>query len=367
LTPGRGLLADWRRQLHLKTIFGVGMRIAFVGKGGSGKTTVSALFIRHLAAAGAPVLAIDADINQHLGAALGLDEETAAAIAPLSRHTAQIKDHLRGENPRIPSAAEMVKTTPPGSGSRLLRFGEDSPVDAWCAHRLGGELAGTRLMVTGVFEEADLGVACYHSKVGPAELLLNHLVDGPGEYVVMDMTAGADAFASGLFTRFDATFLVVEPTRKSLSVHHQYRRYAEEYGVGVFAVGNKIADPGDLDFLRGELGPTLIGGLTYSRAVRAQERGEPLSFDRIEPENRTLLAELQRRVDEVPKDWDRFSELARHFHVKNALSWANNATGTDVTAQIDPDFSFAHHALTRRAAPPSASQSTHSETAAAGR
>ena len=50
------------------------------------------------------------------------------------------------------------------------------------------------------------------------ELLLNHLVDGPGEYVVVDMTAGADAFASGMFTRFDLTFLVAEPTRKSVGV-----------------------------------------------------------------------------------------------------------------------------------------------------
>ena len=50
------------------------MKIAFVGKGGSGKTTLSSLFIRHLATTGAPVVAVDADINQHLGAALGLDE-----------------------------------------------------------------------------------------------------------------------------------------------------------------------------------------------------------------------------------------------------------------------------------------------------
>ena len=40
------------------------MRIAFVGKGGSGKTTAAALFSRHLATGGAPVLAVDADINQ---------------------------------------------------------------------------------------------------------------------------------------------------------------------------------------------------------------------------------------------------------------------------------------------------------------
>jgi CO dehydrogenase maturation factor len=59
------------------------VKIAFVGKGGSGKTTLSALFARHLAASGAPVVAIDADINQHLGVALGLDEADAAAVPPL--------------------------------------------------------------------------------------------------------------------------------------------------------------------------------------------------------------------------------------------------------------------------------------------
>jgi CO dehydrogenase maturation factor len=46
------------------------MKIAFVGKGGAGKTTLAALFSRHLAAAGRAVLAIDADINQNLAAAL---------------------------------------------------------------------------------------------------------------------------------------------------------------------------------------------------------------------------------------------------------------------------------------------------------
>jgi CO dehydrogenase maturation factor len=49
------------------------MRIAFVGKGGSGKTTSAAMFSRYLAAQDVPVLAIDADINQHLAKALGHD------------------------------------------------------------------------------------------------------------------------------------------------------------------------------------------------------------------------------------------------------------------------------------------------------
>jgi CO dehydrogenase maturation factor len=314
------------------------MRVAFVGKGGSGKTTVSALFIRHLAAAGAPVVAIDADINQHLGTALGLAEQEASALPALSGHTLGIKEYLRGDNPRIGSADEMVKTTPPGRGSRLLSFSSLGPVDTWCGTPLTDALHGVRLFTTGVFEEADLGVSCYHSKIGSAELLLNHLVDGPGEYVVMDMTAGADAFASGLFTRFDATFLVVEPTRKSLSVYRQYRRYADEYGIAVHVVGNKIADRDDLEFIRAEAGDALVASLGASRFVRAQEQGRESGIGGLEPDNRTALAALRQKVDGIEKDWHRFTALAHHFHAKNATAWANAATGVDLTAQIDPEW-----------------------------
>src|SRR5919197_4770199 len=109
------------------------VKIAFVGKGGSGKTTLSSLFVRHLVAAGAPVVAIDADINQHLAAALGLPEEEAAAIPALGEHLPKIKEYLRGDNPRISSAEAMVKTTPPGRGSRLLRIGGDDPIQTGLA------------------------------------------------------------------------------------------------------------------------------------------------------------------------------------------------------------------------------------------
>ncbi|MFD0742580.1 hypothetical protein ACFQ1L_12740 [Phytohabitans flavus] len=152
------------------------MKIALVGKGGSGKTTLAALFARHLAAGGAPLLAIDADINQHLAAALGASEDEAVLLPALGDHLAGIKEYLRGSNPRISSAAAMVKTTPPGRGSRLLSITGANPIyDA-----LVREVGGIRLAVTGPFATEDLGVACYHSKVGAVELLLNHIVDGPG-------------------------------------------------------------------------------------------------------------------------------------------------------------------------------------------
>lgn len=317
------------------------MKIAFVGKGGSGKTTLSSLFIRHLAADGAPLLAVDADINQHLGAALGLDDEEAAALPAMGAQLPLIKDYLRGSNPRIASAATMIKTTPPGEGSRLLRVDEENPVYAACARTVPlDDGASVRLMATGPFTESDLGVACYHSKVGAVELCLNHLVDGPGEYVVVDMTAGSDSFASGMFTRFDMTFLVAEPTRKGVSVYRQYKEYAQDFGVSLKVVGNKVQGADDLDFLRAEVGDDLLATVGHSDWVRAMEKGRPPRFGLLEESNRAALRTLRETADSSyeQRDWRRYTRQMVHFHLKNAESWGNAKTGADLAAQVDPSF-----------------------------
>ncbi|MFK4145596.1 ATP-binding protein [Streptomyces sp. NPDC004065] len=316
------------------------MKIAFVGKGGSGKTTLSSLFVRHLAASGAPVVAVDADINQHLGAALGLEEAEAAALPAMGDHLPMIKDLLRGTNPRIASAETMIKTTPPGEGSRLLRVREDNPLYDACAHPVELDGGTVRLMVTGPFTDADLGVACYHSKTGAVELFLNHLVDGRDEYVVVDMTAGSDSFASGMFTRFDITFLVAEPTRKGVSVYRQYKEYARDFGVVLRVVGNKVQGRDDLDFLRAEVGDDLLVTVGHSDWVRSMEKGRPPRFGLLEDANRRALRMLHVAADATYelRDWDRYTRQMVHFHLKNAASWGNERTGADLAAQIDPGF-----------------------------
>ncbi|MFF6775390.1 ATP-binding protein [Streptomyces sp. NPDC012637] len=316
------------------------MKIAFVGKGGSGKTTLSSLFIRHLAAAEAPVVAVDADINQHLGAALGLSDEEASALPAMGAHLPLIKDYLRGSNPRIASADTMIKTTPPGEGSRLLRVREDNPVYEACARSVRLDDGELRLMATGPFTESDLGVACYHSKVGAVELCLNHLVDGPDEYVVVDMTAGSDSFASGMFTRFDMTFLVAEPTRKGVSVYRQYKEYARDFGVALKVVGNKVQGADDVDFLRSEVGEDLLVTVGHSDWVRSMEKGRPPRFELLEAANRTALQTLQNAADDsyAHRDWERYTHQMVHFHLRNAESWGNAKTGADLAAQVDPGF-----------------------------
>ncbi|UFQ17145.1 MULTISPECIES: ATP-binding protein [Streptomyces] len=324
------------------------MKIAFVGKGGSGKTTLSSLFIRHLAATGAPVIAVDADINQHLGPALGLDDAEASRLPALGAHLPLIKDYLRGSNPRITSADTMIKTTPPGEGSRLLRVREDNPVYDACARPLELDGATVRLMVTGPFTEADLGVACYHSKTGAVELCLNHLVDGRDEYAVVDMTAGSDSFASGMFTRFDMTFLVAEPTRKGVSVYRQYKEYARDFGVDLKVVGNKVQGQDDIDFLREQVGDDLLVTVGHSDWVRAMEKGHPPHFAQLEEPNRRSLQTLQDTVDASyeRRDWERYTRQMVHFHLKNAQSWGNERTGADLAAQVDPDFVLCEQTVT---------------------
>jgi CO dehydrogenase maturation factor len=309
-------------------------KVACVGKGGSGKTTLASLFSRSLGAQHDAVLAIDADINQHLGEALGLAAHEAAAVPPLGLEIGRLKHYLRGTNLRIASDEAMIKTTPPGRGSRLVRVKESNPLYAYFAR----DVNGVTLLVTGPFSDEDLGLKCYHSKVGAVELLLNHCADSQDEYIVVDMTAGADAFASGLFTRFDLTCIVVEPTLRALSVYQQYKAYAQGYGVRLCVIGNKVENEDDVAFLREHTGEDLLTWLGRSAYVRAMEKGhiQPLAY--LEEEQRRALHTIKAAADACAKDWTTFYRQAVEFHRKNALAWANAQTGEDLTLQIDPEF-----------------------------
>ncbi len=56
------------------------MKIAVVGKGGSGKTTTSAVLARTFARHGHETLALDCDTNPNLGISLGLGEKATERL-----------------------------------------------------------------------------------------------------------------------------------------------------------------------------------------------------------------------------------------------------------------------------------------------
>ncbi len=70
------------------------MKIAVVGKGGSGKTTTAAIVARSLARHGHTTLAMDCDSNPNLGISLGLGEEaTERLVAVRDAVDAGQEDH----------------------------------------------------------------------------------------------------------------------------------------------------------------------------------------------------------------------------------------------------------------------------------
>jgi len=222
-----------------------------------------------------------------------------------------------------------------------LRPGGPDPVHDLAAVTPGGAL----LLATGPFEPDDLGVSCYHAKTGAVELYLNHLVDGPGEYVVVDCTAGADSFASGLFTRFDLTVLVAEPTSKGVSVYRQWQDYSAGYDVAVTVVGNKVQSPEDLAFLRQHAGADLLAWCRHEPAIRAMEQGRPFALDDLGQATVAALAAIRDTLDARPRDWARYTSQAAEFHRRNARGWASAAAGEDLAAQIDPEFILGPDAL----------------------
>ncbi len=64
------------------------MKLGVVGKGGVGKTTLSALLAQAYAADGKVVLAVDTDSNPNLAMSLGLDLPAAEALPLLPRSLA---------------------------------------------------------------------------------------------------------------------------------------------------------------------------------------------------------------------------------------------------------------------------------------
>lgn len=132
---------------------------------------------------------------------------------------------------------------------------------------------------------------------------------------------------------------MAEPTRKGVSVYRQYRDHAREFGIRVAVIGNKVTGEDDLLFLKEQMGDDLLTHLVQSPWVRAAEQGRAEGgSDSLEPHNRHALSILRETVDAHPRDWPALHRHAVEFHLRNARSWADEATGLDLAGQVDPGF-----------------------------
>lgn len=192
------------------------MRLAVAGKGGAGKTTISATLARLAAMAGRSVVAVDADANPNLSSALGLDVAAAARLSPVP-----------------PSLVSRKR-----GGSGLLE-----PIDAVLrAHTVVGP-DGVRLLGMGAPAHADEGCLCSAHAVVSAVL---EDLGGPDRFVVVDMEASPEHLSRGTVRHVDAIVLVAEPYYRSLETVRRMASLIAELAVPLVAVvSNKIRNGQD--------------------------------------------------------------------------------------------------------------------------
>jgi CO dehydrogenase maturation factor len=314
------------------------VRIAVTGKGGSGKTTVSSLLIRWLVSRGRRVLAIDGDINQHLGQALGFDEAQVSALPKLGNEGQKLRQFVKGSNPHLKSLDHIVETTPPGRGSGFIRFGNrENPI----LKHFSLIQDNLQFVAIGGHSQEEVATTCYHKFTAAEGIFLNHLLDRDDEIVIGDMVAGADPFASsGIASRYDIIVVVVEPTIKSLEVFRQACGYLAPFGLAPIVVGNKVNDIDDLRFLEENVGDALIGCLGASKFIRALDRGDFLDISHLEEKNREILATIEEKIDITRRDWKHLYDVGLKYHKIVADSWGERWLGVDPLTQIDPAFSY---------------------------
>ncbi|MDQ3734267.1 MAG: AAA family ATPase [Actinomycetota bacterium] len=229
------------------------MRIAVAGKGGAGKTTISATLARLGAQSGLSVVAIDADANPNLGVALGASPEVARSVRAIPSSFVSRQLGGAGLNSPVEDVLDSYAVAAP-DGVRLLAMGAP-------AHAEEGCLCSAHAVVSAVIE--DLGA-------------------DPHRLVVVDMEASPEHLSRGTIRNVDVVCLVAEPYYRSLETVRRMAGLAAELTVPILVVANKVRSEADSEALaefclRHDL--SLAGVVPWSDEVGVADRARTAVID----------------------------------------------------------------------------------------
>ena len=208
------------------------MKIAVTGKGGVGKTLISAVLAKLFVGRGFKVFAIDADPDANLASALGFPE--ASKITPLIEMKKLIEERTGA---KVGSLNPYFKMNPKV---------DDIPDKYFVKYE------GVSLAVMGTVRGGGLGCTCPENVFLKA--LLRHLIVEREEVVILDMEAGIEHLGRGTVESVDKLLIVVEPGRHSIETAKRISNLAGEIGITRLGmVGNKIRNDDDRKFITGSL------------------------------------------------------------------------------------------------------------------
>ena len=225
------------------------MKIAVSGKGGVGKTTVTAIWGRLFADEGRKVFLVDADPDSNLASALGV------APKDLPTPLVALKDLIKERTGADPDKV--------GQYFRLNPHVADLP-DAYAV-----SVGPMRLLVLGGIRGGGQGCACPQGTFLKA--MLRHLMLERQEVMLVDMEAGLEFLGRASVMGIDALVAVVEPGKRSLETAEAIAAMGRQIGVKRFAaVLNKVTHNGQVEVIRAALpqGMALLGHVATSAALQ---------------------------------------------------------------------------------------------------
>lgn len=240
-------------------------KIAITGKGGVGKTTLTALLSHVYAHRGQDVIAIDADPAGNLGLAFGLTAEMDAALKPIAEMETLIYERTGAQPGTI------------GGWFKLNPKVDDLPEKLSITHR------GVHLLRLGTVRGGGTGCLCPENALLKA--LVTHLLLRRDQTLILDMEAGVEHLGRGTASAVDAFIIVVEPGLRSLGTAEQIRYLASEIGIKrIYLVANKTRGPQDETFIKEHAGGLpFLGSLPFTVNALAADQGGKAVFD-VAPE-----------------------------------------------------------------------------------
>ncbi len=215
------------------------MKLAITGKGGVGKSTLSAAIAQEIAA-DRELVAIDGDPDMNLASTLGIEQP-----APITKETSLIEDRAGSSGGLLqmqPEVSDVLEdySVPFGAAGRLITIGPPE----------GG------------------GTGCMCPENNFIRALVNQALDAND--VVMDMEAGIEHLGRGTADDMDAMIVVIEPSRASIETAHQIQSLANDIGIAeIYGLLNKVRDEDEAELVREQTDIPILETFGYDEAVAA--------------------------------------------------------------------------------------------------
>lgn len=260
------------------------MRIAFLGKGGSGKTTLVFSFVNYLKKIyknNNIILSVDLDLNNNLANLFNLKEFplTFGDNYKIIFEYLFLKRNFY--NLKIP----YIGSIPPSYDSQFIDFDKEN----FIIKNFFSFKENIGIGMIGGYTKEQVGAWCYHGRLEGIELFLQYLIDKNEDFFIADFNQGIDVLSSSLYFSFNQYIFVIEPTLKSINIFFDYLDILPEEtkkNIDIKVIVNKVYNEEEKKFVLNYIDENYILGY-----INFYQKGRDMNFYQFLIDNYSCIFE----------------------------------------------------------------------------